>query len=133
MAQRTSLSQWKLPKPQLPIIRPGEQGSSSFMPRRADLADWQRTVLRPVHKQFQLYGKDISVPILAFPAPPTTSAEDLLLWFQRLEETFQLVPQFHLVEKIFTMIAATSAVHLAHLLQFIDEMMNDETLLWGWW
>ncbi|CAK8686593.1 unnamed protein product [Clavelina lepadiformis] len=101
------------------------------MPRRADLADWQRTVLRPVHKQFQLYGKDISVPILAFPAPPTTSAEDLLLWFQRLEETFQLVPQFHLVGKIFTMIAATSAVHLAHLLQFFDEMAGgipDETL-----
>ncbi|CAK8689415.1 unnamed protein product [Clavelina lepadiformis] len=116
------------PAPHVPIVRPGEQGSLALMPRRADLADMQGTVFQPVHKQFQPYRTNITVPILAFPAPPTTSAEDLLLWFQRLEETFQLVPDFHLWRKIFTMIAATPAVHLDPLMQYMADRMTDKTL-----
>ena len=68
------------------------------MPRRIDLADWQRTVIRPVQKQFQPFGKNILVPVLAFPAPPTTSATGLLSGFQQSEETFQPISQFPLAQ-----------------------------------
>ena len=49
-----------------------------------------------------MWGPDITVPILALPAQPTNSADDLFLWFQRMEEIFELVPQLEFVTKIFS-------------------------------
>ncbi|CAK8690458.1 unnamed protein product [Clavelina lepadiformis] len=113
------------PSPQLPLIRPRQHGSTFFMPRYNDLAEWQRTVIRPVQKQFQPFRKSILVSILVFPPPTTNSAADVLSWFQRLEEIFQLVPKFSSTEKIYTMIAATSSVHFAQLQQFYDLLKCD--------
>ncbi|CAK8687686.1 unnamed protein product [Clavelina lepadiformis] len=76
------------PSPQLPLIRPGQQASSYFMLLCIDLAECQRTVICPVQKQFQPFGKNVLMSVLAFPAPPTTLGADLPYWFQELEETF---------------------------------------------
>ncbi|CAK8686791.1 unnamed protein product [Clavelina lepadiformis] len=46
-----------------------------------------------------------------------TTAEDLRLWFQRLEAMFELVPQADCETRIFTMIAAKPAVHSTDLLR----------------
>ncbi|CAK8678473.1 unnamed protein product [Clavelina lepadiformis] len=116
------------PAPYVPIIRPGEQGALAPMPRRADRADIQATVLQPVHRQFRPFKTTVTMPTLAVPAPPTTSAEDLLLWFQQLDELSQLVPHFDLMSKILTMVAATPAFHMAPLLKYISNRVKDETL-----
>ena len=68
------------------------------------------------------------MPTLAVPAPPTTSAEDLLLWFQQLDELFQLVPDFEFMSKILTMVAATPAFHMAPLMKYISNGVKDKTL-----
>ena len=49
------------PSSQLSPIRPGQHGTTSYMPRYTDLAEWQRTVIRPVQKQFQPFEKYFSV------------------------------------------------------------------------
>ncbi|CAK8692059.1 unnamed protein product [Clavelina lepadiformis] len=116
------------PAPCVPIIRPGEQCALAPMPQSADLADIQATVLQPVHRLFRPFKTTVTMPTLAVPSPPTTSAEDLLLWFQQLDELFELVPDFHLGSKILTMVAATPAFHMAPLLKHISDRDKDETL-----
>ncbi|XP_076825813.1 uncharacterized protein LOC143471272 [Clavelina lepadiformis] len=91
--------------PQPSNIRPGEQGSDYPLPGRREMAFLKQTVL-------------------AFSSPPTTSAEDLELWFQRLEAMFDLVPQISFETKIFTMIGATAAVQSTDLLRFFLRLRN---------
>ncbi|CAK8687626.1 unnamed protein product [Clavelina lepadiformis] len=116
------------PAPYVPIVRPGEQGAPAPMPQSADLADIQATVLQPVHRLFRPFKTTVTMPTLAVPAPPTTSAEDLLLWFQQLDELFQLVPDFEFMSKILTMVAATPAFHMAPLMKYISNGVTDKTL-----
>ncbi|CAK8689892.1 unnamed protein product [Clavelina lepadiformis] len=116
------------PAPYVPIVRPGEQGAPAPMPQSADLAEIQATVLQPVHRLFRPFKTTVTMPTLAVPAPPTTSAEDLLLWFQQLDELFQLVPDFEFMSKILTMVAATPAFHMAPLMKYISNGVKDKTL-----
>ncbi|CAK8688539.1 unnamed protein product [Clavelina lepadiformis] len=87
------------PAPYEPTVRPGEQGALAPMPQRANLADVRATVLQPVHRLFRPFKTTVTMPTLAVPAPPTTSAGDLLLWFQQLDELFQLVPDFSFMKQ----------------------------------
>ncbi|CAK8682974.1 unnamed protein product [Clavelina lepadiformis] len=121
------------PVPHGRIVRPGEQGSLAPLTKRAVLAGLQQTVLRPIYRQYRVWGPDITVPILALPAQPTNSADDLFLWFQRMEEIFELVPQLESVTKIFSMIAATPAVHSVNLLETLNDKagrISDKLLLY---
>ncbi|CAK8689289.1 unnamed protein product [Clavelina lepadiformis] len=121
------------PAPQPSIIRPGEQGSDYPLPGRREMAFLKQTVLHPVYKYYEILSpeishltkhSDISPKVLAFSSPPTTSAEDLELWFQRLEAMFDLVPQISFETKIFTMIGATAAVQSTDLLRFFLRLRN---------
>ncbi|CAK8683296.1 unnamed protein product [Clavelina lepadiformis] len=119
--------------PQPSNIRPGEQGSDYPLPGRREMAFLKQTVLHPVYKYYEILSpeishltkhSDISPKVLAFSSPPTTSAEDLELWFQRLEAMFDLVPQISFETKIFTMIGATAAVQSTDLLRFFLRLRN---------
>ena len=112
------------PAPQPSIIRPGEQGSSYPLPGRRELAFLKQTVLHPIYKYYEIWRPDISPKVLTFPSPPTTSTEDLVLWFQRLEAMFELVPQIDCETKIFTMIEATAAVQSTDLLRFLGRLRD---------
>ncbi|CAK8676255.1 unnamed protein product [Clavelina lepadiformis] len=76
-----SPDQQSSPASYVPIVRPGEQGALAPMPQSADLADIQATVLQPVHRQFRPFRTNVTMPTIAVPAPPTTSAEDLTYYF----------------------------------------------------
>ncbi|CAK8671296.1 unnamed protein product [Clavelina lepadiformis] len=125
------------PAPQPSTIRPGEQGSDFLLPGRREMAFLKRTVLHPIYTYYEILAPDISiltkhsdfsVNVLAFPSPPNTSAEDLELWFQRLETMFDLVPQISCETKIFTMIGATAAVQSTDLLRFFLRLRNTTPL-----
>ncbi|CAK8685439.1 unnamed protein product [Clavelina lepadiformis] len=122
------------PTPQPSIIRPGEQGSDYPLPRRREMAFLKQTVLHPIYKYYELLAldisplTDISTKVIAFSSPPTTSAEDLEIWFQRLEAMFDLVPQISCETKIFTMIGATAAVLATDLLRFFLRLRNSMPL-----
>ncbi|CAK8672630.1 unnamed protein product [Clavelina lepadiformis] len=122
------------PAPQPSTIRPGEQGSDYPLPRRREMAFLKQTVLHPIYRYYEILASDISpltdisTKVIAFSSPPTTSAEDLEIWFQRLEAMFDLVPQISCETKIFTMIGATAAALATDLLRFFLRLRNTAPL-----
>ncbi|CAK8678735.1 unnamed protein product [Clavelina lepadiformis] len=123
------------PAPQPSTIRPGEQGSDYLLPGRREMAFLKQTVLHPIYQYYEILApdishltkhSDISTKVLAFSSPPTTSAEDLELWFQRLEAMFNLVPQISCETKIFTMIGATAAVQSTDLLRYRVDLQETQ-------
>ncbi|CAK8673873.1 unnamed protein product [Clavelina lepadiformis] len=122
-----------VPAPQPSTIRPGEKGSDYLLPGRREMAFLKQTVLHPIYTYYEILASDIShltkhsdisVKVIKFPSPPTTSAEELELWFQRLETMFDLVPQISCETKFFTMIGATAAAQATDLLRFFLRLRN---------